>query len=225
MKTTLPFLLFVLLVVQPAFGADLNGTDDFNDNSRDSTKWGADIVLGTCSIAETNQQLQLSTAAVGTNCVVFRPWILNTASSNLDWEIIATVNNNATPGLTNDQTCDIGLAVGNSAAISDYVYVGLYASTLGSPRLRRGFVSGLAVNTVDIAVADSLDMGVTGGAVRLLFNSGARVITSYYDVGGNGGGYIWVKLGSFGVAGNNGETGNANWNAAPVALKLLTVAP
>ena len=212
MKTTLPLLLFVFVVVQPAFGADLNGTDDFNDNSKDPAKWGAAIALGTCSFAETNQRLQLSTAAVGTNNTVFWPWILNTASSSLDWEIIASVNNNATLGLTNDQSCDIGLAVVSSAAIGDYVYVGLYASTRRGPPLRRGFSSGLTTNTVDIAVADSHNLGVTGGAVRLLFDSQAKVITSYYAVGGNGGGYVWVKLGSFGVAGNNGETGNSNWD-------------
>jgi hypothetical protein len=101
MKINLSFLLFVLLVVQPAFGADLNGSDDFNDNSKDSTKWGADYAVGACGLAETNQQLQLSTATLGTtDDVVLRPWILNTACPSLDWEIIAGVNNNASPVLT-----------------------------------------------------------------------------------------------------------------------------
>lgn len=222
MNTALPFLLCIFLVVQPAFGSDLNGSDDFNDNSKNSAKWGADIALGACSFTETNQQLQLSAAAVGIHeNAMQRPWILNTASPSLDWEIIASVNNNSIPGLYNNQSCVIGLAVMSSAALGETVSVGLYASTMGGPPLRRGFVSvlstnnmisGLSSNFVIIAYADSFDIGVTSGAVRLLFNSRTKVITSYFDAGGHGDGYVWAKLGSFGVGGSNGETGNFNWD-------------
>jgi hypothetical protein len=153
-----------------------------------------------------------SAGAVGAQDFALRPWILNQASSTSDWEIVASVANTANPGLTADQSCSFGVAVLSGVTISDYAYVGLYASTLGGPPLRRGFVSGLAHSTLDIAQADSYNIGVTAGAVRLLFNSRTKVVTSYYDVGSNPEGYVWVKLGSFGIAGTDGQTGNINWD-------------
>jgi hypothetical protein len=205
-------LLFVLLSVQSGMGADLGGNDDFNDNAKDPLKWGPDISVGANTLTETQQRLWFSAAAVGAQDFAVRPWILNQASSSSDWEIVASAANTANPGLTDNQSCSFGVAVLSSASVSDFVYIGLYASTMGGPPLRRGFVSGLAHSTLDIAVADSHNIGVTAGAVRLLFNSRSKVITSYYDVGSNPEGYIWVKLGSFGVTGTNGQTGNIDWD-------------
>ena len=39
--------------------ADLNGSDDFNDNSKDTNRWGADFVVsGAGLLTETNQRLE-----------------------------------------------------------------------------------------------------------------------------------------------------------------------
>jgi hypothetical protein len=207
-------LLVCLVLAHTAMlhSADLSGSDDFNDNVKDSSKWGPAIAIGICNFTERNHELELTTSAAGNQVLVLQPWILNTASLSSDWEIVARAGNLSEPDLFSSQSCSLGVAVLSSITVSEYVYIGLYASTLGGPPLRRGFVSGLTHSTLDIAQADSFDIGVSAGAVRLLFDSRTRVITSYYDSGIMSEGYSWVKLGSFGVQGNNGETGNTNWD-------------
>jgi hypothetical protein len=208
----LGFLLLLFGNIQWACGADLNGGDDFNDNFKDTAKWGADLAVGSSTLTETQQRLELTTSASGAQSYLIRPWILNTASPTSDWEIVASVMNIANPGLASNQSCSIGLLVMSSVAIGDYVYVGLYASTLGGPPLRRGFVSALGHSMIDLRDADSHNIGALAGAVRMLFNSRTKVITVYFDVGANPEGYAWVSLGSFGVAGSQGTTTNANWD-------------
>ena len=73
--------------------AGLNGSDDFNDSSKDPTRWGADFTTGVGLLTETNGRLEYTTSGVPTGFdFVARPWILNSASYTQNWEFQIDVN-------------------------------------------------------------------------------------------------------------------------------------
>jgi hypothetical protein len=54
--------------------ATLIGSDDFNDNSKDTNRWGTDIILGTGGIfTETNQRLEYTTGGSSSSANILRP--------------------------------------------------------------------------------------------------------------------------------------------------------
>ena len=59
--------------------------DDFNDNIKDTAKWGADI--GSGRLVETNARLEYT----GTD-EALRPWIASVGSYTQDWEAVVDVH-------------------------------------------------------------------------------------------------------------------------------------
>lgn len=215
-----PFLLIVTLTlcvfsVRPARAA-LSGSDNFNDNSRDVTKWNTDIVTGNGTLLETNQRLEYRVASpnlsVGDEAV--RAWILNTGTYTSDWEVIVEVTNTVIPTIM-EQVSSIGLEAFNAADLQDSCYVELYASALVSLPFRRGLKTGFYVNDTDLNDATTGRGDVTNAlpyaALRLTFNSLSKVFTAYVDHDGAGNGYQWENFGSFGIAGSGGTITNGNW--------------
>lgn len=56
--------------------AELSGSDDFNDNTRDPLRWGPSLSLGSSRFAEQNGRLDLASEGVAVPDLVFLPWIL-----------------------------------------------------------------------------------------------------------------------------------------------------
>jgi hypothetical protein len=79
-----------------------------------------------------------------------------------------------------------------------------------SPGPSSGFYSEFYDHDTYIDFADTDNLGVTNGAVRITFTSANKVMHLYYDLN-TGNGYTWVEFGSFGVAGSGGATANADW--------------
>ena len=199
------------LLCLPAAGFE--GGDDFNDNAVNSSKWGEDYITGNGTLSETNQRLEFTVTSPSEEDETLRPWILGLGSKTNDWEIVLDVRNIALPAATN-QVSSFGIEV---VSLSDYgnsIYMEIYASTLYMVpiQLRRGFKTALLCNTGETAYADSSHIGVTDGAVRLLYSPGPAVVTAYGDLNGSSDGYTWIKLGSFGVNGSSGETAIATWD-------------
>jgi hypothetical protein len=46
--------------------ASLNGSDDFNDNSKDPARWGIDFTAGVGLLTETNGRLEYTTSGAST---------------------------------------------------------------------------------------------------------------------------------------------------------------
>ncbi|MBP1735089.1 MAG: hypothetical protein H6Q53_1376, partial [Deltaproteobacteria bacterium] len=89
--------LALILVCLTGFGpvvlfsnqAFATGGDDFDDNSKDLTKWGEDIIgRGKCAMNEVNSRLEYTckSASVELNEVI-RPWILAELPYNANWEM------------------------------------------------------------------------------------------------------------------------------------------
>jgi len=207
----------IITVLASTCNGQISGSDDFNDNSRDVTKWTTDFVVGNGFLSETGQRLEYRVPApdLVNGDEAERAWILNKARYTNDWELIMDVTNAVVPTIV-DQLVSVGIEVFNSADLTDYVFVELYASALNALPFRSGFKTGFSVDNIDLNDETTGRGDVTNavpyGAVRLTFNSQSKVVSAYIDHNGPAGGYVWEKLGSFGLAGNGGSITNGNWN-------------
>lgn len=183
--------------------ASISGSDDFNDNFKDPAKWGADITNGNGVLAEANQRLDYTCTSplIGDQDFSVRPWILNQATYNTDWEVFLDVHNSVTPSGINEAL--VGILAGKD--LENYVYIELDGG-------RRQFNSGVLLGGNEVSGGDSLsNPAVTDAAVRVVFNSQSKVFTVFYDPDGGVGGYVWRLLASYGINGSGGTTGNTSW--------------
>jgi alpha-tubulin suppressor-like RCC1 family protein len=96
-------LLTSLLLIHGALSvhAQLNGTDDFNDNSKDTSKWGTDAVSGGASLVEANARLEYRVSTpdtINSFDEALRPWVLNTAGNNDAFDVVLDVTNTVNSG-------------------------------------------------------------------------------------------------------------------------------
>jgi hypothetical protein len=214
---TVLIIASVLAVFSQAALGQISGADNFNDNSRDVTKWSTDFITGNGALAEINQRLEyrVTSPDLINGDDATRAWILNAARYTNDWEVILEVTNTVVPSIV-DQVASIGLEVFNAADLTDNCYVEMYSSALSRLPFRRGFKASLVVNDLDLNDATTLAGDVTNslsfGAVRLVFNAQSKVFNAYSDRDGAVNGYQWEKLGGFGIAGSGGSITNGNWN-------------
>jgi hypothetical protein len=196
-------LIGLTLAVFSSGRVSASGGDDFNDNSMDSAKWGADEVKGRGHLNEASGRLEY-TCATGTSLDSSdRPWIIERFPYDADWEIRIDATNNTIP--TGSQYSSFGINVRSSVFSNDEVEVELEA--YGS-----GFNGVLAEFHYGGSLAGYAEQGVSARTVpiRLAFNAVTKVFTvSYYADPGTG--FQWIDFGSFGVNGSGGFNGNASW--------------
>ena len=201
-------LISAVLFSGQAFTATVG--DDFNDNSKDATRWGADIQFGHGVLTETNGQLEYTCGSGTSHDEMDRPWVLTGFPYNADWEIQLDVVNLTSPS-QNNQYNVFGITISSPYMWGNEIIAEVYASHLGGPPQRNGFYAELDNGGGTVGWADTYDLGVTNGAVRMVFDSTLKVITVFYDIDLSDG-YQWVQYGSFGLAGTGGANGNTDWN-------------
>ncbi len=209
----LTFLVLAGAGTSPIAYAAINGSDDFNDNSKDATKWGTDIIYQNGVLTETSQHLQYTCASptLGDEDDAYRPWALNQATYNTNWEVVLDVQNTVTPTVVS-QVATVGVEIFAANNLSNSVYIELYSSALDTLPLRRGFKAGVSLGGAEVGFNDTGHLGVTNGAIRMFYNSQTHVFSAYYDVGGGAtNGYIWTPLASFGINSSGGTNGNVSW--------------
>jgi len=202
-------------------GFALTPGDDFNDNSQDPTRWGEDYVQGHGVLTEANQRLEYTCDAGTGDDEANRSWILTRFPYNADWEIQIDVVN-LTSLSANNQYSSFGFVVFSPRSWSDKILAEVYASRWSGPPQINGFYAYLETAWDEIGWADTWDLGVTHGALRITFNSGTKVMTVFYDLDTSDG-YQWVQYGSFGLAGTGGANNNTDWGLADADLFLLYV--
>jgi len=195
--------------------------DDFNDNSKDTTKWGADIVDGKGLLKEISQELQYTCSSGTAYDQSLRPWDASVLPFDADWEVQLDVANSTAP-TNNDQVNSFGISVADPNNFGNEVYGELYVSHLGGPPTRNGFYAELLDDGSYVSESDTGDLAVTSGAVRLAFNANTKVISLFYDVDPSDG-YSWTGYGSFGLAGSGGTSGNANWGLSNADRIVIAV--
>ena len=205
-------------ILPPAVQAQVVGSDNFDSDS--NAAWQADYIVGHGQLARTNGHLEyrVSSPDLINGDTAYRPWGLSQPTYSTDWEVLVDVHNTATPSVV-DQVATFGIEVLNANNLGDNAYVEIYASRLHVPSLRRGYKADLALNGVELGentlLGDTGNQGFTDGSVRMMFNSGTKVLTAWFDRDGSTNGYRWEKLASFGISGGGGGiTTNANWGMA-----------
>jgi hypothetical protein len=211
--------LALILVCLAGFGpvvlfsnqAFATGGDDFNDNSKDLTKWGEDIIgHGKCAMSEVNSRLEYTckSASVEWNEVI-HPWILTELPYNANWEMQIDITNN-TQLTKNGQWANLGIGIMSPYTEEDGIFAGLYASTYKGLPVSKGLWAELDAGGTAVASIMTDFPGLTNGAIRFAYTSGTKVITVYYDTDPSNG-YQWIEYASYGVDGSGGISGNVNW--------------
>ncbi len=201
MATLHLWLLIGLIPVFLCLGQALADTagDDFNDNKKDTAKWGTDEVKGHGHLNETNGHLEYTCGTGTARDSSDRPWILNRFPYDADWAIQIDATNNTSP--SGNQYSSFGINVRSAIDQDNEIEVELEAYPGGAS----GFLAEFHYYGVPYGYAEQLT-GSKSAPIRLSFNSTTKVLTvSYYD------GSQWVDFGSFGVAGSGGTNSNADW--------------
>ena len=189
-----------------------DGSDNFNDNAKDTSKWGTDDVSGNGVLTEAGQQLRYTCNNGTGEDHVDRPWTATRFPFNADWEVQVDCFNNSSP-VAPLQVNSMGLLLGSPLSGGTELYLELYNSALGAGSTERtGFFTEMIVNEAPSASEDSGEQSITTGAIRLSWNSKAQVLTCSYDTDPTNG-YQWTTLTTYGLAGSGG-THNANWGLA-----------
>jgi len=183
--------------------------DNFDDNSKNSTRWGDDYNDGNGQLKETSQVLQYTCASATDDDSAIRPWIASLLPYGSDWSVQVDVEN-LTVATKDDQVSSYGLTVVDASNYDNEAFLEIYMSRFMGPPVRNGFYGELDKNLMLVADVDSGDLGVTSGAVRISWSGTSKVLTLSYDENADDG-RQWVTLGTFGVAGSGGANGNTNW--------------
>jgi hypothetical protein len=140
---------------------------------------------------------------------VSRPWVLTRFPYNGDWEMQVDVSNLTAPS-TDKQGSSFGIILFSPHSWNNYLYAELYADFNPAGTPHRVFYGELTTGKNSASV-DSGDLGLTHGAVRMVFDSVTKLVTVFYDTN-PGDGYQWIPYGSFGLAGSGGTDGNTDWS-------------
>ncbi len=176
--------------------ANINGTDDFNDNSNDPALWGADLVAGG-QLTEANGRLEYTTSGVPTgNDVAVRPWILNFGSSTQNWEIQIDVSVPQSPfkgislPLVVFPGTDLNMLFANRFSVE------LNQFQDNGNQLK--FQSAVSANSSESVVGRVVTASTTA-ALRIAFDANTKILSAYYDENGPVCGYSWTLLGATNV--------------------------
>jgi hypothetical protein len=209
MNPTKMLFAFLLLTGSVTTTFAIDDGDNFNDNSVDVTKWGADTVFGHGVLTETGQHVEFTVSSGTKFDEVDRPWIRSQFPTTNDWDIILNVNN-AASGLPKGAVASIGFYIRSWKDPFDNISAEMYTS-MNPGGTARGFYSSLFTDNQYVQSADTLDLGITVGAIRVSFDSTAKVLSLWYDTN-PADGYQWTLYASYGINNSGGITAATNWN-------------
>lgn len=162
------------------------GGDDFNDNSKDPARWGADTTVGGAGqLDETNGRLEYTSAAVpsGVNNAV-RPWILNQGDYDRSWyaQMDATIGFDS-PSTGQFHGGNISLSVFNAADLVDAASL-QFSDANGQRSVRVGVLRDGITQLFLVTPAGSSDV-VT---LRIAYDAASEALSFLWDSDGPAGG-------------------------------------
>jgi hypothetical protein len=182
------------LGISPAH-ANFFGSDDFNDNTVDPSKWGSDFSYGGGVLTETNSRLEYTVPTVADPpgwSGVDRPWILNHGSYVEGWAVQLDVGvGNVSVPIGGDNYAAMALYVQNASGPDRdgaLIELGVFGD-IGRNFLANFFIDGSFAGP-------SVYTGTTSeaGAVQIVFDSINKLLFLQYDINGSAGGYDWITL-------------------------------
>jgi hypothetical protein len=209
-ETRLTLWSLGLLLAFPAIPckAHFDGCDNFNGNSIDASRWSGPVVYsGVGWLTETNQRLEFTTTNTPTTqdaCIL--QWNLNPGSYTQDWELKVDLNigmpvfTNASP----QPSVHLHLLVSPSNNVSANA---IFNVEFGQDAFR--YVHTLISSNGGYAELATKNTPASNLAVRIAFDSGAKVLSAWFDEDAANCGYSWRPLGSTVVPASWGMTTNA----------------
>ena len=201
--------LFALFIFCGSSHAQLASNDDFNADTKDTTKWANDLVTGHGVLTQTNQHLEYtvngSPTAVDQSV---RPWKSTRGPYNADWDVQVDTLNAVIAADTNQQIV-AGITISDPRSADNEIIAVQFSGGTGAPTPETGFIGRLGSPTNGVFVS-ALGLDTTNGAVRVHFNSSTKVVTLFYDTDPTDG-YTWTQYGSYGIDGSGGTDGNMSW--------------
>lgn len=195
--------LSAILTHTTSYGSNFNGSDDFNDNSKDLAKWGTDAIfdpgVGSGTLTETSQVLQYTASGSFTIEELARPWIANTGSFTSDWSLQLDVNV-PTLSLSAGQRIEFGLGVTNGDDPTDSFRLSLRLDAASG----RQFHSQLRVDGVAQTAVTSTTTS-TSAAILIQYDAATTTLSAGYDANGAVGGYNFTIFDSRNIT-------TAGWN-------------
>ncbi|MCP5068905.1 MAG: hypothetical protein GY946_20275 [bacterium] len=186
-------------------------TDDFDDNSMGSD-WFLTGGNGNGLLTETNQRLEFTAGVPTGNDSQFWTWFgLPLQYASTDWEAQIDVTNLVNP--SGVQYSGFGIQVYTNAGGGGLQYLSAELQHYGNGW--EGFASYLGANT-----AFTPHIGVSAGAVRVVYDSATSVLSALYDIDPSNG-YSWTSFASWGLAGSGGANGNVDWGMAPDSVMFV----
>jgi hypothetical protein len=176
--------------------AQFNGSDDFNDNSKDPARWGPDFTTGSVGLlTETNGRLEFTTSGVpASSTLVARPWVLNFGSYNQNWEVHIDANL-PHPGFA-ESVFGLIVASGTNVTSNNRFQMSLFeSSTEGQLFLMRFGANGGSFDRAGQIATTS-----TFAGLRIAFDPSTKVLSAFYDEDGPVNGYSWTLLGSTNIS-------------------------
>ncbi len=208
MKTILRLCFVSLLVPLCAFA---DGSDDFDDNNKNTTKWGNDVQLSLGVLTEQNTHLEFTCNNPLSNDDTLRPWIAERFPVNADWIIQVDTFNSTAPVV--DSVTAAGVALLPPSPENSELNLELYMTAFGPFTVFKGFDADLETSGVKVGSEDTGGLAgaeAVNGAIRIEYNGATKVATFLYDLDITDG-YQWTELASYGIAGSGGTTTNTDW--------------
>jgi hypothetical protein len=175
--------------------AQLNGCDDFNDNSKDTNRWGPVVTQGCCGLlTETNGRLEFTKSSGTSSALVSQPWILNFGSYTQNWEvqIDASMPQLGFP----ESVFGLGLISGTNLASGNRLQMSLFESSSEG----RFFLMRFGTNGGSFDRAGQVATTSTFAGLRIAFDASTKVLSAFYDEDGPVNGYSWTLLGSTNIS-------------------------
>lgn len=196
--------IFLSTVALPATThAQFAGLDIFSSMTKNTNKWGADIINGVAALIQTNGQIHLiAPGTPETDNMMAWVWATNAPLAS-SWSVQLDMS---VPFITlpsPNTAVGIGIAVLNGEDDSDVLAMNLEQVRFGGPQMQN-FFSSLDVdgNGTETAAAASN----SSGAVRISWDAASHLLRAWHDGDGASNGYTWTLLRTF------DPTASTNWN-------------
>jgi hypothetical protein len=199
---------FVLLA--PLLHGQLAGTDDFTDGRKDLEKWDADFIKGGGEMSESGGRLEFTNPDSRGVHEAGWPWVFSTASYAEDWEFQCDVHN--VVGAEPSEFASVGIYVSSLEDERDLGFIEMYSAYFDEiGESVHGFSAGLESERGSQNEADSFELPVTRGAVRVRFDRREKTLSFFYHAGDTADGYAWLRIAQYGIDGDGGEDANDSW--------------
>lgn len=171
---------------------DSPASDDFNDNTKNTFKWGTDIAMEGTNVflTETNMHLEF-TGTTTSNSTVLRPWIAGSGSYTQNWEAAADINMGMVELQYAGLQMFVAVAKSGDPTFGNRLVVGLDLYNETGEETDCSYTMESAVNGIEITAAPNygeVATASTNGRMRIAFDAATKILAASYN--GNPLGFI-----------------------------------